>query len=150
MDELHEAHKKLAGLESRMKSLESKLAEKEAMIRALQQHSLDKDKALQNSVFAQRNHNPVRHGHSRSASTMGLTSNNIVIKNSTRDELKEMDRESSESESTSGSNGFETTKKNLDEQLKELDSRISNKDSIIRALRNEKEKNPHHYNNWRL
>lgn len=43
MDEVHAAQKKVADLESRLKDLESKLAEKDAMIRVLQKHTYDKD-----------------------------------------------------------------------------------------------------------
>lgn len=43
MDEAHAAQKKVADLESRLKDLESKLAERDAMIRVLQKHTYDKD-----------------------------------------------------------------------------------------------------------
>lgn len=134
MDELHDANKKCAELEGRIKDLESKLAEKNAMIKVLQQHSIDKDEAFQKSVFAQRN--PGRH--TRSASTMGLTNSNnnnhisgpitsltnsditiISTKETTSNEIPP-----NQSDLTGGS---ETNIKNLDEQLKELDSQLSNK-----------------------
>lgn len=79
MDELHGAHKKVTQLESKIRDLESKLAEKDAMIKVLQQHSLDKDVVLQKSLLAQRS---ATGRHARSASSMGLTtfspgSNNV-------------------------------------------------------------------------
>lgn len=43
MDEVHAAQKKVADLESRVKDLESKLAERDAMIKVLQKHTYDKD-----------------------------------------------------------------------------------------------------------
>lgn len=43
MDEVHASQKKVADLESRIKDFESKLAEKDAMIRVLQKHTYDKD-----------------------------------------------------------------------------------------------------------
>ncbi|XP_030749777.1 angiomotin-like protein 1 isoform X2 [Sitophilus oryzae] len=46
MDEVHAAQKKVADLESRVKDLESKLAEKDAMIRVLQKHTYDKDVSM--------------------------------------------------------------------------------------------------------
>jgi len=168
MDELHIANKKFAELEGRIKDMESKLAEKEAMIKVLNQHSRDKDVVLQKTVLAQRAPNR----HARSASTMGLTSNSnshnsnqmvgsncqsnngMTQMRSTKEESSPNAIQSSDSasitlsNSTNGSN--DTNKLNLDEQLKELDSRLTNKDSIIRALRSEKERFPNHYNNWRL
>jgi len=156
MDELHVANKKNAEFEGRVKDMESKLAEKEAMIKVLRQHSRDKDVVLQKTVFAQRA--PNRHG--RSASTMGLTSSSgshtscqsssgMSTIRTTREELTHSNSQSNDTNSQSGSN--DTNKLNLEEQLKQLDSRLTNKDSIIRALRSEKERFPNHYNNnWRL
>ena len=43
MDEVHAAQKKVADLEARVKDLESKLAEKDAMIKVLQKHTYDKE-----------------------------------------------------------------------------------------------------------
>lgn len=43
MDEVHAAQKKVADLESRVKDLESKLAERDAMIKVLQKHTYEKD-----------------------------------------------------------------------------------------------------------
>ena len=126
MDELHVANKKNAEFEGRVKDMESKLAEKEAMIRVLRQHSRDKDVALQKSVMSQR----VPNRHTRSASTMGLTSgssqaNCVISSMRTREESTQNSNESNDSNSTNGSN--DSNKLNLDEQLKQLDSRLTNK-----------------------
>lgn len=150
MDELHVANKKNAEFEGRIKDMESKLAEKEAMIKVLRQHSRDKDVVLQKTVMAQRTPNR----HARSASTMGLTSGqNSHNPNQSSNGMSTMrttreDSTQSNSQSNDSQNGSNDT--NLDEQLKQLDSRLTNKDSIIRALRSEKERFPNHYNNWRL
>jgi hypothetical protein len=145
MDELHIANKKFAELEGKIKDMESKLAEKEAMIKVLNQHSRDKDVVLQKTVLAQRAPNR----HARSASTMGLTSNSnshnsnqmvgsncqsnngMTQMRSTKEESTPNAIQSGDSasitlsNSTNGSN--DTNKLNLDEQLKELDSRLTNK-----------------------
>jgi angiomotin like 1 len=132
MDELHVANKKNAEFEGRVKDMESKLAEKEAMIKVLRQHSRDKDVVLQKTVFAQRA--PNRHG--RSASTMGLTSSSgshtscqsssgMSTIRTTREELTHSNSQSNDTNSQSGSN--DTNKLNLEEQLKQLDSRLTNK-----------------------
>ena len=132
MDELHVANKRNAEFEGRIKDMESKLAEKEAMIRVLRQHSRDKDVVLQKTVMAQRA--PNRHG--RSASTMGLTgsagahnsnqSSCGVLMRTRDDSCNQSSNQSNDSnDSENGSN--DTTKLNLDEQLKQLDSRLTNK-----------------------
>lgn len=209
MDELHGAHKKVAQLESKIRDMESKLAEKDAMIKVLQQHSRDKDVVLQKSLLAHRS-NPGRHA--RSASSMGLTTfstlNNTVsskcspasVSEAKEDNLRRendiysgsktlnMDTRvnsknlssnltssststnssatttsnnvsnssfptlsnsgSVSSEKNSNVNSKTLTNNNLDEQLKELDKRLCSKDSIIRALRSEKERYPNHF--WRV
>lgn len=84
MDELHEASKKTTELQTTIKELESKLAEKDAMIKVLQ-HSLDRD-AIQQSILAQRTN---LNKHTRSVSSMGLvnssansqTANNLITRN---------------------------------------------------------------------
>lgn len=86
MDELHEASKKTTELQATIKDLESKLAEKEAMIKVLQQHSLDRDNVLQQSILAQRSN---LNKHTRSVSSMGLVNssqmsngtNNLITRN---------------------------------------------------------------------
>lgn len=134
MDELHVANKKNAEFEGRIKDMESKLAEKEAMIRVLRQHSRDKDVVLQKTVLAQRA--PNRHG--RSASTMGLTgtsgAHNSHNPNQsscgvmrTRDDSSNQNSNQSNDSNDSENGSNDTTKLNLDEQLKQLDSRLTNK-----------------------
>lgn len=51
MDDLHASNKRALELESKMKDLESRLAQKDAMIKVLEQHSRDKDADLQRHVF---------------------------------------------------------------------------------------------------
>ena len=70
MDELHEASKKTTELQATIKDLESKLAEKEAMIKVLNQHSMNRDSVLQQSILAQQRQNLNKH--TRSVSSMGL------------------------------------------------------------------------------
>lgn len=70
MDELHEASKKTTELQATIKDLESKLYEKEAMIRVLNQHSINRDTVLQQSILAQQR--PNLNKHTRSVSSMGL------------------------------------------------------------------------------
>ena len=70
MDELHEASKKTTELQATIKDLESKLAEKEAMIKVLNQHSLNRDSVLQQSILAQQRSNLNKH--TRSVSSMGV------------------------------------------------------------------------------
>lgn len=50
--------------------------------------------------------------------------------------------------STNSSSTEKKTAANLDEQLKELDKRLTNKDSIIQALRSERERYPNHF--WKI
>lgn len=70
MDDMHQANKKFTELETKMKDIESKLAEKDAMIKVLQKHSEDRQAVLQHTLVRRF---PTRH--SRSASTMGLVAN---------------------------------------------------------------------------
>ena len=71
MDDMHQANKKFTELETKMKDIESKLAERDAMIKVLQKHSEDRQAAIQHHTLVRRF--PTRH--SRSASTMGLVAN---------------------------------------------------------------------------
>lgn len=75
MDELHSA-KKATELKSKVKELESKLFEKDAMIKVLQ-HSLDHD-SMQQSILAQR---PNLNKHTRSVSSMGLVNSSTSNSN---------------------------------------------------------------------
>ncbi|XP_023216173.1 angiomotin-like [Centruroides sculpturatus] len=155
MDELYAAQRKCAELEGRVRDLESKLAERDAMIKVLQQHSQEKDAVLQNAVLGR----PPRH-HIRAASTMGLTTStshsttttgttSLASGSSTtsssvhhrtgskdciRDELRispmgssSSNKSNSPSSSLIVNEPLLMSKKKLDEQLKELDSRLFNK-----------------------
>lgn len=127
MDDLHIAHKKSTELEGKIKDLESKLAEKDAMIKVLQQHSREKDAVLQKTMFAHRA--PGRH--MRSASTMGLTSAANVISPSAAAAARSVKEDPVSQDNSSGagaqSAANDSSKHRLDEQLKELDSRLTNK-----------------------
>ncbi|GFQ91815.1 angiomotin [Trichonephila clavata] len=169
MDELYAANRKCTELESRIKDFESKLAEKDAMIKVLQQHSQDKDTVFQNCVLGR----PPRH--TRAASTVGLTTSTCHTTTTTgvsslgrvspsptntlhrrtgsaSGSLLSISSDSSStalpSQSSPVTESVTAAKKSLDEQLKELDSRLSSKDSIISALRAEKERHPSHF--WRV
>lgn len=72
MDELHDSHKQLAELRAKVRDAESKLAEKDAMIKVLQQHSRDRE-VLQKSIYANHYAAQPTARHGRSASSMGLT-----------------------------------------------------------------------------
>ncbi|XP_034938444.1 uncharacterized protein [Chelonus insularis] len=130
MDEVHAAQKKLADLESRMKDLESKLAERDAMIRVLQKHTYDKDSSSCSGVGS---YPAVHSSHSStSADHTGLTSTPELV--------------SSVLGGTSGygstgtygvtdykyrkQGSFEQTNKSLDDQLKELDSQLLSKRAL--------------------
>ncbi len=140
MDEIHVERKIVAELEIKLKDAESKMVEKDAMIKVLQnvlqKHSDDRTAVLQKSL-ARRFPNR----HTRSASTMGLvvsggTANNatggkpdvlsadfgkmIVSKTSQRPSNLALNSENVDSDLVDGVN-------NLDEQLKEIDSRLSPK-----------------------
>ncbi|KAL3278120.1 hypothetical protein HHI36_013465 [Cryptolaemus montrouzieri] len=161
MDEVHAAQKKVADLESRLKNLESKLAEKDAMIRVLQKHTYDKD--VSSMLGRSPHHTP--HG-----SLAGTDIDHVLGSSVSREELV-----SSVLTSTTGfgsgnsyassdssyhmpsykfetNKSFDSTKQTLDNQLKEIDSQLDSqllsKDSIIQSLRREKEKYPNHY--WQV
>ncbi|GIY39897.1 hypothetical protein CDAR_503002 [Caerostris darwini] len=170
MDELYASNRKCTELESRIKDYESKLAEKDAMIKVLQQHSQDKDAVFQNCVLGR----PPRH--TRAASTVGLTTSTCHTTTTTgvsslgrvspsptntlhrrtgsaSGSLLSISSDSSgstalPSQSSPVTESVTAAKKSLDEQLKELDSRLSSKDSIISALRAERERHPSHF--WRV
>ncbi|XP_015600466.1 angiomotin-like protein 1 isoform X2 [Cephus cinctus] len=132
MDEVHAAQKKLADLESRMKDLESKLAERDAMIRVLQKHTYDKDSSSSSGVGSY----PAAHSSHSSTSAdhhTGLTST---------PELVSSVLGSGSGYGSTGSYGvsdsykyrkqgsFEQTNKSLDDQLKELDSQLLSKRAL--------------------
>lgn len=142
MDEIHAERKIVAELEITLKDAESKMVEKDAMIRVLQnvlqKHSDDRTAVLQKSL-ARRFPNR----HTRSASTMGLVASNgtagssstpnksdvlsadfnklsLVAKTNQRPSNLTLNTECVDSDLVKGVN-------NLDEQLKEIDSRLSPK-----------------------
>lgn len=151
MDEVHAAQKKLADLESRMKDLESKLAERDAMIRVLQKHTYDKDSSCSSGVgsypAAHSSHSSTSadHHHTVLTSTPELVSS-VLGGGSGYGSTGSYGVSDSYKYRKQGS--FEQTNKSLDDQLKELDSQLLSKDSLIQALRREKEKYPSHY--WRV
>ncbi|CAN7997274.1 unnamed protein product [Ixodes hexagonus] len=148
MDDLYAAQRKCAEQEGKLKDLESRLAEKDAMIRVLQQHSQEKDAVLQNAVLG-------RPRHARAASSVTLGSSAASGGGSTPAHRRTGSKDEIGSSSLSGVVTSETTggamgsassqsqcsdsKKSIDEQLKEFGSRLSNKESIMEALRLEKE-----------
>ena len=70
MDEIHLQSKKFTELESKLIDVESKLAEKDAMIKVLQRHTENRDAITLVRRFPNR--------HTRSASTMGLLAGNSI------------------------------------------------------------------------
>ncbi|KAJ9584719.1 hypothetical protein L9F63_020924 [Diploptera punctata] len=78
MDEVHAAQKKVADLESRVKDLESKLAERDAMIRVLQKHTYEKDVSSSSyqSMLGRSPHHtphPSLHGNSDLGTVLGTS-----------------------------------------------------------------------------
>ncbi|XP_050544999.1 angiomotin-like isoform X2 [Daktulosphaira vitifoliae] len=143
MEEVHAAQKKVSELESRMKELESRLAERDAMIRVLQKkHSFEKDVSGSYPSICLGHHTP----HSSLNNTdltsddLGFGSNNSYTSSVDSSYHHHINKYSSTNQS------FDH--KSLDDQLKELDSQLLNKASLIRALCREKRKHPNHY--WRV
>ncbi|XP_049821497.1 angiomotin-like protein 1 isoform X2 [Aethina tumida] len=162
MDEVHAAQKKVADLESRVKDLESKLAEKDAMIKVLQKHTYDKDVS---SMLGRSPH------HTPHASLAGGEFDHCLGTTVSREELVSSVLTNSTAygsgNSYTGSDSsyhmpsyskyesnksFDTAKQAIGNQLKEidnqLDSQLLSKDSLIQSLRREKEKYPSHY--WQV
>ncbi|XP_044731110.1 angiomotin-like protein 1 isoform X2 [Chrysoperla carnea] len=151
MDEVHATQKKVADLESRLKDYESKLAEKDAMIRVLQKHTYDKDVSSSSSFSNMLTRSP---HHTPHTSLHGGTDLDTVLGTSvSREELVPVNLVfvfivssvltgstgfgSSNSYASSdssyhmpsyskygGKKSFDSTKKTLDDQLKELDSQL--------------------------
>ncbi|XP_025830402.1 angiomotin-like protein 1 isoform X2 [Agrilus planipennis] len=161
MDEVHAAQKKVADLESRVKDLESKLAERDAMIKVLQKHTYDKD--VSSMLGRSPHHTPhpslgtpdIDHVLGTSVSREELVSS--VLTSSTGFGSSNSYTGSDSSYHVPSYTKFESNKsfdtsKHLDSQLKEIDSQLDSqllsKDSIIQSLRREKEKFPSHY--WRV
>ncbi|XP_065156727.1 angiomotin-like protein 1 isoform X2 [Atheta coriaria] len=158
MDEAHAAQKKVADLESRLKDLESKLAERDAMIRVLQKHTYDKD--VSSMLSRSPHHTPHQ--------SIGSSELDHVLGTTSRDDLVSSVLTSSTSfgsgNSYAGSDSsfmqsykyesksFDSTKQTLDNQIKEidnqLDSHMLSKDSLIQSLRRERANYPNHY--WRV
>lgn len=163
MDEVHAAQKKVTDLEARMKELESKLAERDAMIRVLQKkHTFDKEVSSSYPSISLSHHTPhpslntadlsnvlnaedlgpVSTTSVFSAASSALTSSTGFCSNSYTGSV---DSSYHHKYSPGTQSSFH---KSLDDQLKELDSQLLSKDSLIQALRREKEKYPNHY--WRV
>lgn len=151
MDEVHAAQKKLADLESRMKDLESKLAERDAMIRVLQKHTYDKADSSSSSGVgsypaAHSSHSSTSADHHTALTSTPELVSSVLGGGSGYGSTGSYGVTDSYKYRKQGS--FEQTNKSLDDQLKELDSQLLSKDSLIQALRREKEKYPSHY--WRV
>lgn len=146
MDEVHAAQKKVTDLESRMKELESKLAEKDAMIKVLQKkNAFDKDAAICNSSYQSMSlghHTP----HS-SLNTTDLSTEDLGFGSSTS-YSGSVNSSFHQRGNKYNSSNQSFDQKSLDDQLKELDSQLLSKASLIQALYREKEKHPNHY--WRV
>ncbi|KAF7991268.1 hypothetical protein HCN44_002830 [Aphidius gifuensis] len=135
MDEVYAAQKKLTDLESRMKDLESKLAERDAMIRVLQKHTYDKESSTSSGVGS---YPPVHSTHSStSVDHNGLTNTpELASRVSTVSSVLG----GAANYTSTGSYGdsyqyrkqgsFEQTNKSLDDQLKELDSQLLSKRAL--------------------
>jgi len=193
MDELHAANRRCAELEGQIRDLESKLAEKDAMIKVLNQHSRDKDSYVLQTLSRAPNR------HARSMSTMGLTSSSSStshfshrggpnLRNSlssssgvsttatgsiittttsettttstsqsvtnttaaTNEEPRENSNTKSDLDTLAAPEASQDSndESNLQEQQQDIEPRIANKDSIIKALRDERERYPDRY--WKL
>lgn len=130
MDEAHAAQKKVADLESRLKDLESKLAERDAMIRVLQKHTYDKD--VSSMLSRSPHHTPHQ--------SIGSSELDHVLGTTSRDDLVSSVLTSSTSfgsgNSYAGSDSsfmqsykyesksFDSTKQTLDNQIKEIDNQL--------------------------
>ncbi|KAI7692922.1 hypothetical protein SSS_00982 [Sarcoptes scabiei] len=144
MDEIHIANRKCAELESKLKDLNFRLAEKDTIIKVLQKHSDDRDATLQKTLKM------TNARHCKSASSMGLVVSNNGPQVFNKD-YSLMFARTSNSATLIKNKETPNLSSTLDEQLKEIEnSQSANKDSIINALRSEKERYPNHYNNWRL
>ena len=134
---------------------------------------MNRDNVLQQSILAQRT---TLGRHTRSVSSMGLINapaaaisrnlKNLSISGNGSTAVSKFNERSgststapscssysfSSGQSSIGSTNSSSTEKktatNLDEQLKELDKRLTNKDSIIQALRSERERYPNHF--WKI
>ncbi|KAL1506524.1 hypothetical protein ABEB36_005871 [Hypothenemus hampei] len=135
MDEVHAAQKKVADLESRVKDLESKLAEKDAMIKVLQKHTYDKDI----SMLGRSPHHTPRPslGGTDIDIALGTTVSHEELVNSVLTNSISYGSGNSYTGSETSyhlpsysqfdtNKNFDATKKQLDNQLKEIESQLDN------------------------
>ncbi|XP_012271210.1 uncharacterized protein LOC105694791 [Orussus abietinus] len=132
MDEVHAAQKKLADLESRMKDLESKLAERDAMIRVLQKHTYDKDSSSSSGVgsypAAHSSHSSTSADHHTALTSTPELVSSVLGGGSGYGSTGSYGVADSYKYRKQGS--FEQTNKSLDDQLKELDSQLLSKRAL--------------------
>ncbi|XP_076167152.1 uncharacterized protein LOC143146597 isoform X2 [Ptiloglossa arizonensis] len=132
MDEVHAAQKKLADLESRMKDLESKLAERDAMIRVLQKHTYDKDSSSSSGVgsypAAHSSHSSTSADHHTTLTSTPELVSSVLGGGSGYGSTGSYGVTDSYKYRKQGS--FEQTNKSLDDQLKELDSQLLSKRAL--------------------
>ncbi|CAK9799491.1 AMOT [Anthophora quadrimaculata] len=132
MDEVHAAQKKLADLESRMKDLESKLAERDAMIRVLQKHTYDKDSSSSSGVgsypAAHSSHSSTSADHHTALTSTPELVSSVLGGGSGYGSTGSYGVTDSYKYRKQGS--FEQTNKSLDDQLKELDSQLLSKRAL--------------------
>lgn len=156
MDEVHAAQKKVTDLEAKVKELECKLAERDAMIRVLQKkHTLDKEVS---SSYPSISLDPSLNTDLNVLATDNLGGVSTTSVFSTVSSALTSSTGFGSGASYTGSvdsyhHKYSTPTesfhhKSLDDQLKELDSQLMSKDSLIQALRREKERYPSHY--WRV
>ncbi|KYN19368.1 Angiomotin [Trachymyrmex cornetzi] len=130
MDEVHAAQKKLADLESRMKDLESKLAERDAMIKVLQKHTYDKADSSSSSGVgsypaAHSSHSSTSADHHTALTSTPELVSSVLGGGSGYGSTGSYGVTDSYKYRKQGS--FEQTNKSLDDQLKELDSQLLSK-----------------------
>lgn len=133
MDEVHAAQKKLADLESRMKDLESKLAERDAMIRVLQKHTYDKADSSSSSGVgsypaAHSSHSSTSADHHTALTSTPELVSSVLGGGSGYGSTGSYGVTDSYKYRKQGS--FEQTNKSLDDQLKELDSQLLSKRAL--------------------
>ncbi|XP_050293372.1 uncharacterized protein LOC126733925 isoform X2 [Anthonomus grandis grandis] len=138
MDEVHAAQKKVADLESRLKDFESKLAEKDAMIKVLQKHTYDKDVSM---LGRSPHHTPhpslggtdMDLGLGATVSREELVSRSAVSSVLTNSTAYGSGNSYTSSETSyhmpsysqfDTNKNFDATKQQLDNQLKEIDSQL--------------------------
>ncbi|XP_054266143.1 uncharacterized protein LOC128988665 [Macrosteles quadrilineatus] len=120
MDEVHAAQKKVTDLEAKMKELESKLAEKDAMIRVLQKkHTYDKEVSSSYPSISLSHHTPQTSLNPLNSQDLGQVSTTSVFSTASSGY--------SYSGSVDSSYHKYSPHKSLDDQLKELDSQLLSK-----------------------